>query len=320
MRFGFGCVNLGSASSGRSWASDVRLVEQAIDLGVRVFDTADVYGSGSSERILGRATRGLRDELVIATKAGYTFRPRTRAEQSARRLAKAVLGRIRRAKRDARGGLAGGGAYAEQDFSAANLRRAVEDSLRRLQTDHVDVLQLHGPHHVEPRLFDQLQDLVTSGKVLRLGVGAESVDDALAWMAVDGLQVAQLPFGLLDPEAAERAFPEAARHSVELWARGVLGGGLFAAAENDPEAVRTDPKWPLIDGLRRLAAQSGVDVFRLAIGYVRSFPDVSTLLVGIGTPAHLRRNLDAMAAPPLGEDVLASIHALLHEHRGAARG
>jgi aryl-alcohol dehydrogenase-like predicted oxidoreductase len=321
MRFGFGCVNLGSASGGRSWRADVRLVEQAIDLGVRVFDTADVYGSGSSERILGRAARHRRDEVVLATKAGYRFRPRTMAEQSARRVVKPLLGLARRSRRDGDGRLgAGGGSYAEQDFSAARLRTAVENSLRRLRTDHVDVLQLHGPRRVQPQLFEQLQDLVVSGKVLRLGVGAESVADAEAWVAVEGLQVAQLPFGVLDPEAAERVFPDAAQRSVELWARGVLGGGLLAAAERAPGPIRTDPKWPLIDGLQRLAADTGIEVYRLAIGFVRSFPEVSTLLVGISTPEHLRRNLDVMSAPPLGEDVLASIHALLHEHRGVARG
>src|SRR4051812_9318058 len=82
VRLGFGCVNLGSAGGGRSVRSDVRLVREALDLGVRTFDTADAYGKGTSERILGRALRGRRDDAFVATKGGYLFRERTGPEQT----------------------------------------------------------------------------------------------------------------------------------------------------------------------------------------------------------------------------------------------
>ena len=100
-----------------------------------------------------------------------------------------------------------GGSYAEQDFTPATLRTAVDGSLRRLGTDYVDVLQLHGPDQVMPDLFEQLDELVTAGKVRRFGVGAESVDAAQQWIGVRGAAVVQLPFGVLDPEAAEIALP-----------------------------------------------------------------------------------------------------------------
>ena len=321
MRLGFGCVNLGSASSGRSWRADVRLVELAVDEGVTLFDTADVYGSGTSERILGHALRRRRADVVIATKAGYRFRPRTLAEQSARRAAAGAIRAVRRADAGSGPAVGGsGGSYAEQDFAPATLRAAVDGSLRRLGTDYVDMLQLHGPDQVMPDLFEQLDDLVTAGKVRRFGVGAESVDAAQQWIGVRGAAVVQLPFGVLDPEAADIALPDAARRSTEVWARGVLGGGLLAAAVRDPAAVADDPKGPLIERLRVLAASADIDLFRLATGYVRAFDEVSTMLVGIGSSSHLHRNIELLAAPPLDADLLTALNAVLAEHRTTGHG
>src|SRR4051812_37458985 len=114
MRLGFGCVGLGSAGGGRSVRRDVHLVREALDLGVGTFDTADVYGTGASERTLGRALRGRRDEASTATKGGYAFRERTAVEQSLRRVASRTRGRL---PRSAPGAAAGGAAYQEQDHS-----------------------------------------------------------------------------------------------------------------------------------------------------------------------------------------------------------
>ena len=72
-RLGFGCVRLGSASGDSSWRSDVQLVRAAVDAGVTLFDTADAYGHGASERILGKALRARREDVQIATKVGYRF-------------------------------------------------------------------------------------------------------------------------------------------------------------------------------------------------------------------------------------------------------
>ena len=105
MRIGFGCVNLGSAARGHSPRADVRLVQEAVDRGIDLFDTADVYGSGASERILGRGLGPRRDGVTIATKGGYRFRPRSAAEQTARRMAMKAQKAIRRGG----GGHGGGG-------------------------------------------------------------------------------------------------------------------------------------------------------------------------------------------------------------------
>ncbi len=311
MRLGFGCVNLGSASGGTSRRDQVRLVAEAVDRGVTVFDTADVYGSGASERVLGEGIGGQRAEVLIATKAGYLFREKTSVEQSARRAAKTVLDRVRPRREQTHGG--GSGAYAAQDFSPAHLRAAVDDSLRRLRTDYLDVLQLHGPHDVRPDLFAELQDLVRAGKVRRFGIGAEGVAEGAAWLPVEGVDVLQVPFGVLDPEARDDVLPTAVQRSVEVWARGVLGGGVLKAAAEGHAAVRQDPNWPRIERIIELSRRTGIDVMALAVGFVRADAGVSTVLTGISTRDHLLRNLELMSAPPLDDEVLTELRGLSND-------
>jgi aryl-alcohol dehydrogenase-like predicted oxidoreductase len=312
MRIGFGCVNLGSVSGGRTQGEDVRLLEEAIDAGVGVLDTADAYANGASERIVGRAIRTRRDRVEIATKGGYRFRERSQAEILGRRLAKSVRERVRpdppASVDDAETPAAAG--YASQDFSPASLRGALDASLRRLRTDHVDVYQLHGPPHRMPDLVGELEDLVADGKVRRFGVGAESITSAAEWSDVAGVDVVQLPVGVLDAYAVETAI-EISDRGREVWARGVFAGGVLAAAERDPTLVQRDRKGPLIRSLRDLAARHDITIFALALGFVRSIPGISTVLLGMSTPAHLRRNLELFAAPALAPELLAEVWALL---------
>jgi aryl-alcohol dehydrogenase-like predicted oxidoreductase len=305
---GLGCVSLGSA--GRRLSDDVSLIHAAIDLGVTVFDTADVYGSGASEHVLGRALRGRRDGVVIATKGGFVFRDRRPAEQWARRRAKSL-----RAVAESRGAgpalSSGSGSYTQQDFSPQHLRGCVHASLRRLRTDRIDVFQLHGPETVRPDVIDQLADLVVAGDVACFGVGAGTVAAADDWVGVSGVGMVQVPFGVLDPEAAATTLPLARRHGIEVWVRGVLGGGLLGLAERDPTAVVDHPKRPLVEAIGRLATESGLDRYRLAMGFVHAHAaDISTVLVGTSSPEHLRRNVEALAAPPLPDEILHALSEL----------
>jgi aryl-alcohol dehydrogenase-like predicted oxidoreductase len=309
-QLGLGCVGLGS-SADRRVADDVRLVHAAIELGIRVFDTADVYGGGASEHVLGRALHRRRDEVTIATKGGFVFRDRRPVEQWARRRAKALRERAR-SRQPATGGSAPASrSYAQQDFSPRYLRDAIHASLRRLGTDRIDVYQLHGPDAVLPELIDQLADLVVAGDVVRFGVGADSVAAADAWAGVSGIRLVQVPFGVLDPEAAATTLPLARRHGCEVWARGVLGGGLFGLADRDPGAIADHPKLAQVEAIRRYASECGLDAYQLAFGFVRArAADVSTVLVGSTSPEHLRRNLESLAAPPLTSDVLHALSEL----------
>ena len=93
----------------------------------------------------------------------------------------------------------------------------------------------------------------------------------------------------------------------------MLGGGLLALAVRDPSAVADDPKAPLIAALTQLGRQAGIGVDELAIGFARSFPEVSVILVGVSSSTHLRRNIDVMTTPPLPDDVRDAVLALADE-------
>ena len=168
--------------------------------------------------------------------------------------------------------------------------------------------QLHGPPEVLPDLLDELSDLVVIGDVGRFGVGAHSVTIADSWMPIPGVRVVQVPFGILDPEAASTTLPLGREHEREVWVRGVLGGGLLAQAVDDSGACPTHHRATVIGVLRAIAADAGLDEYELAFRFLRAYAhDVSTALVGSSWLAHLRRNLELLASPPLDDDVLGAV-------------
>ena len=294
-RFGLGCVTLGNKER-----AGVRLVHQALDLGVGVFDTSDAYGAGSSERVLGRALRGRREEAIVATKAGYLFRERPAIESLARRLARPVLSAARPLGQR---GLSPSGAgvpsaYAAQDFSATYLRSALEGSLRRLGTEHVDIYQLHGPRMVaDDEVLALMHDLVVEGKIRWFGVGLESLDHAVAWLGTGALSSIQIPFGVLDPDARDVVIPQAVTRGVPVIARGVFAGG-HVARPSDHSASRLRPgQAERLAAVAELASAHGVDPMQVAAWFVTAHDGVSTVLVGASSSQHLRDAVRYMATP-----------------------
>ena len=311
MRLALGCVGLGGGPK-RTVRDDVRLVQGAIDLGVTVFDTADVYGGGASEHVLGRAVRGRRDEVIIATKGGFGV-PRS-TPIGAMGSSEGQVGPWRRAPAQRidsdRTGIRCE-CLRRAGLLAAVSRDAVHASLRRLGTGWIDVYQLHGPSALVPGVVEQLWDLVATGDVVRFGVGADSVEVADLWIEASGVGVVQVPFGVLDTEAASTTLPAARGTGVELWARGVLGGGLLGSAEHDAAVIDAHPKAARVRELQRLAEAAGIDQYQLAFGFVRAHePDVTTALVGTTSMVHLRRNLELCAAAPLDRGLVDAVIAL----------
>ena len=201
---GLGCSQIGSLGHGASAADWRRLLAHALDLGVTVFDTADIYGQGDSEREIGRLLAGRRDAGVVVTKVGKGFSPVMGALRPFKpmlkpilRLAGAGAGAAVRARREG---------VMRSDFSPAHIVAALEASLRRLRFDHVDVLLLHGPAaavYRDPAVVETLAGLARSGKARRVGASCEDLEDLRAALAMPGLGALQLSLELLD--AAEAA-------------------------------------------------------------------------------------------------------------------
>jgi aryl-alcohol dehydrogenase-like predicted oxidoreductase len=194
-------IGFGAWAIGGSWgtvddAESMRTLHASVDAGVNFIDTADVYGDGRSERLVGQLRRERpRDTIWIATKAG-------------RRLP----------------------AQTSDGYSRANLQSWIERSLTNLRVEAIDLLQLHCPHpqvYDRPEVFGALDELVRDGKLRYYGVSVETCDEALRAMRYPNVQSVQIIFNMFRTKPAERVFPEAKRRQVGILARVPLASGLL---------------------------------------------------------------------------------------------
>ena len=198
---GLGCSQVGALGHPASLMQWDRLIAHALDLGVTVLDTADIYGQGDSERAIGRVLEGRRGAAVVVTKVGQGFSPL----MGALRPLKPMLGPILRAAGSGAAVRARREGFMRNDFSPAHLTAALEASLRRLRLDHVDVLLLHGPPaavYRDPAVVETLATLVQAGKARRVGASCEALEDLEAALSMPGLGAIQLSQDLLDAAQA----------------------------------------------------------------------------------------------------------------------
>ena len=300
---GLGCNRLGGARSGRTRADMARLLEGAVDAGVTFFDTADVYMGGESERLLGEVLGRRRREVVIATKVGsgrwlpgdLAARVRSwsrtvgwppRWLRCASRLTNLVL--------------------ADRRWSPRYLRRAVEESRRRLRMDSLDVLQLHSP----PTSVMHQQDILAFLERLRAEGAIRFYGASFGrWPGSGiperaGLSTLQFPVSVVEERAIRVALDAAAARGL-----GVIGNQPFkkgALLTADPPAHGTSR----FDGTRSLAQA----VLRASIQL-----GPSTMLVGTTSVAHLRENIAAVDTPPLGCGEIERLRSMLAVGLAAAR-
>jgi aryl-alcohol dehydrogenase-like predicted oxidoreductase len=185
---------------------------------------------------------------------------------------------------------------------------ALEASLSRLRTDYVDVYQLHDPQALDvAEVAEWAEAMISRGKIRCLGVGAASVDNWTQWLDCQGVSSVLLPFGVLDPQA-ERAILALDDAGKRVRARGVLAAGLLHAKTADGvDAAKAE----IIDRMHRLSQRSGISIPRLAVTYVLSFEEVCTAVVGASSTAHVDQLVDAVDAPPIGDDVMSELRAIV---------
>lgn len=227
---GFGCGRIGSLGNPASPAQSRRLIELALDLGVTLFDTANIYGQGDSERILGRALRGKRDRAFVVTKVGQHFSVKMRAMRPLKPLLKVAL--RSRASRDAvvmqRGGNVG------KRFDASVVGPGIRGSLRRLGMEDVDMLLLHSPDAAaasDPALWNALARVKSEGLARNFGVSADTPEVIEAALKMPGLAMIEAPYAILPPDLPVAAI-----------ARGVVSGRGGLAPEDALRAAIGDPR------------------------------------------------------------------------------
>jgi len=296
---GLGCARIGGVfqSNARGFLD---LLSFAFDSGVNFFDTADMYSQGESESLIGKALRGKRDRVVIASKAGYSLPSRRRWAGRIKPLLRPLV-QLLKIRRDqlpsgSRGALS-------QDFSPTYLQAAVEGSLRRLRTDYLDILQLHSPPlDVVERgeWLPALEELKRNGKIRYYGVAVDSIDAGLAALRYPGVSSVQFTLNLLERGGADALFPTAERQGVGGIARECLANGLLVKRpdEIDLKGYCSSPAQELqrteqLAALRREAADTGRSVLRSAIAYPGSVPGVSVTLLGARSIEQLASLLEA---------------------------
>lgn len=294
---GLGCNNFG----GRLDAQATRaVVDAALDAGITLLDTADIYGDGGgSERHLGQALKGRRDQVVLATKFGFVGRDMEYGPAAGSR---------------------GGRAY---------VRRAVEESLRRLDTDHIDLYQLHSPDPATPvaETLTALTELVAEGKVRYIGHSNFS-----GWQLAEAAHVARetgaAPFvsaqnewSLLQRSVERELVPAALHYGVGVLpyfplANGLLTGKIRRGAPvpagsrlEGRDGYLTEGRLDVVEALAALAEKHGRSVLELAVGWLSAQPGCASVIAGATSPEQVRANA-AVADRPLDAELLAAIDAV----------
>jgi aryl-alcohol dehydrogenase-like predicted oxidoreductase len=292
---GFGGWAIGGEGWGHVSEEDsLAALARAHGLGVNFFDTADVYGHGHSEELIGLALGEVRERVLIATKASVDF---TRGEP------------------------------ARHNYQPDYLREALERSLERLRTTYVDLYQLHNPPQKlarDDRVWEALAELRAEGKTRFFGISARTSNDALAYLRADREggepgkfgDTLQVAFNLLDQEAATKGvFEQAASQGWGVIVRSPLAAGLlsgkYSATHYFPPAdwrsMWSPPKLAeyigRVEELRQLANE-GRSLTQAAIAFALSERAASTAIVGAKTPAQVEENVAAAAWVPLsGQDL-----------------
>lgn len=311
---GLGCSSLGETVFEDNSASSRPLLQHAFDHGVTFFDTSGSYGYGSSEMLIGEVFKGRRDQVVIATKGGQLATTLGRFG----RLVRPVIGPFRPVIQALKGPLKQKSDHRE-DFSAAYLTRALEGSLSRLQTDYLDVYQLHSPTPgvlQSGEAFEALERWKDQGKIRFYGVSVKSVDDGLFCLDNTNVDTLQVPFNLLEREAGKVLLPQAKAAGVAIIARVPFGRGLLTDSGRVATGLRTGDSAPAVYAVaerRRLSflIDNGRRTWIMAaIRFVLGHDAVSTVIPGTTSLAHLEENLAALEATPLSEDEMRRVQAV----------
>lgn len=293
---GLGAWAIGGLMWGGSPERDaVAAIQASLDAGVNLVDTAPAYGCGRSEEIVGRAIRGRRDQVVLATKCGLRW---DRDE-----------GALRFSVEDPEGG---GRVHIHYNLRPDSLREECEASLRRLGVETIDLYQIHWPYPPHP-LEEALEALVAlrqAGKVRALGVSNFGAAELEVAQRCAGLASAQPPYNLVDRRAEAEVLPWCRAHGVGVlayspMARGLLTGRVgpervFAASDHRSghaafAAEQRRAVAAALDRARPLAEAHGVSLANLAVAWVTSQPGVTSALVGARDAAQAAENARAAA-------------------------
>ena len=301
----FGAWAIGGAWGGVDDRGSLAALHRAVDLGVNFFDTADVYGFGHSERLLAQLRRERSEEIIIATKVGRGLDPHTAA-----------------------------------GYNRENLGAFIDRSLQNLETESLDLLQLHCPPtevYYQPELFGILDHFVKRGKIRFYGVSVENVEQGLKAIEYPGVQTVQIIFNMFRQRPAELFFGEAKKRRVGILARVPLASGLLTGkltsqsqfAADDHRAfnrhgeefdrgetfsgVDYENGLQAVEELRSLMPEK-MTMAQFALRWILMFDAVSCAIPGARSPAQAEDNARASDFPPLSGETMRRVGEI-YQHR-----
>jgi aryl-alcohol dehydrogenase-like predicted oxidoreductase len=303
-------ISFGAWAIGGAWGTvddrqSLAALDKAIDLGVNFLDTADVYGDGRSERLVAELRRRRREEIHIATKAGRRLSPHT-----------------------------------ADGYNRENLTAFVERSLKNLDTEAIDLVQLHCPPndvYYRPEVFGVLDELVAAGKLRYYGVSVKSPEEGLKAMDYPNVQSVQIIFNMFRHRPAELFLSEAKRRNVGVLARVPLASGLLTGRLNrDTEFEESDHRqfnrhgeafdvgetFSGVDyetGLRaveelKAACPQGWTLTQFALRWILMFDGITCAIPGAKRPDQASENCAAADLPPLSDGQMNIVRRIYDQH------
>lgn len=303
-------MSFGSWAIGGTWgpvedAESLAALHRAVELGVNFFDTADVYGDGRSERLLAQLRRQHSEALYIATKAGRRLDP-----------------------------------HIVEGYNRANLTAFVERSLENLDTEALDLLQLHCPPtqvYYMPEVFGILDDFVGAGKVRYYGVSVERVEEALKAIEYPNVQSVQIIFNMFRHRPAELLFEQARKYQVGILARVPLASGMLTGKlkpdtafvpddhrsfNRNGEAFDRGETFSGVDyqaGLQaveelKAICPAGMSMVQFALRWILMFDAVTCAIPGAKRPSQADENFTAADLAPLSNETMAQVRSI-YDHR-----
>lgn len=299
-------ISFGSWAIGGTWGEvndeeSMAALHKAVDLGVDFFDTADVYGDGHSERLLARLKKERSEPLTIATKAGRRLAP-----------------------------------HAAAGYTLENLEAFVDRSLQNLQTDALDLVQLHCPPtdvYYQPETFEAMDAIKAKGKIKHYGVSVERVEEALKALEYPGVETVQIIFNVFRQRPADWFFERAKARNVGILARVPLSSGMLTGkmnretrfAADDHRAfnrhgeafdkgetfsgIDYDAQLDAVEELRGLIPE-GQTMAEFALRWILMFDAVSCAIPGAKRPSQVEDNVRAADLPPLSPETMAKVRDL----------
>ncbi len=297
-------VSLGTWQVGGRWGepfnegSAIAILNKAMDEGINFIDTADVYGDGLSEKMVGQVVRSRTERIYVATKCGRRLSP-----------------------------------HNNQSYTPKALRQFVEDSLANSGLETLDLIQLHCPPtevYQRDEIFGLFEKLKEEGKIQNLGISVEKVDEAMMAIRYDNVTTIQIIFNMFRHKPSEKFFQEAAKRDVGIIVRVPLASGLLTGLyTRDTKFGRTDHRYfnrngamfdkgetfsgvdystglDAVEEIRKLFPESE-NLAPLALKWVLMFPEVSCVIPGASSENQLISNLNAAALDTFSAEQMAGI-------------